>query len=42
MIELKDAPGDWSAERERLEGELLGYADWQNDWWLERYSARVR
>ena len=23
----------WSAELERLQGTLLGYEDWQNDWW---------
>lgn len=27
-------PGAWSRNRERRFGELLGYADWQNDYWL--------
>lgn len=38
MIRLKELPGVWTAEREREEGELLGYEDWMNDLWLERYS----
>jgi hypothetical protein len=25
----------WSQYFERLEGMLFGYADWQNDWWIE-------
>jgi hypothetical protein len=37
MIELMS--GDtWSAERERREGELLGYEDWMNDFHLARRS----
>ncbi len=34
MIDLWDA-GHWSPELERREGELLGYEDWMNDYWLE-------
>ena len=34
MIELFERPGPWSDEREREEGALLGYQDWQNDWWI--------
>jgi hypothetical protein len=26
----------WNAQFERLEGTLLGYEDWQNDWWIAR------
>jgi hypothetical protein len=26
--------------RERLEGTLLGYEQWQNDWWLEQHAVR--
>ncbi len=26
--------GGWSREKERRFGELLGYDDWQNDYWL--------
>lgn len=36
MIELR-LQGGWSAEKERKEGRLLGYADWQNDAWLSRF-----
>ena len=35
MIELR-LQGEWSVEHERTEGELLGYADWQNDIWINR------
>ena len=34
MIELWSEPGPWTQARERREGELLGYADWMNDYWL--------
>jgi hypothetical protein len=33
------AAGRWTEIHERLEGTLMGYEDWQNDWWLE-YCAR--
>lgn len=36
MIRLKTLPGRWTLEREREEGELLGYAQWMNDFWLEQ------
>ncbi|KGF68833.1 hypothetical protein LL06_14310 [Hoeflea sp. BAL378] len=26
----------WDNELERLQGSLLGYEDWQNDWWIEQ------
>ena len=40
MIELRQHRGaTWSAERERTEGELLGYTDWQNDIWISRNFA---
>ncbi|CDX20299.1 conserved hypothetical protein [Mesorhizobium sp. ORS 3324] len=26
----------WNEALERMEGSLLGYEDWQNDWWIER------
>lgn len=26
--------GDWNDDLERLQGTLLGYEDWQNDWWI--------
>ena len=35
---LGDEP--WSAEKERQQGQLLGYADWMNDDWIENvYSG---
>jgi len=39
MLELLAVPGPWSNERERRYGTLLGYEDWQNDIWLERYPV---
>ncbi|MFM0289071.1 hypothetical protein [Paraburkholderia megapolitana] len=30
------AAGGWTEIHERLEGTLMGYEDWQNDWWLEQ------
>lgn len=39
MIELRLIMLErWSAELERREGELLGYADWQNDIWISRFK----
>jgi hypothetical protein len=31
----------WSADFERLEGMLLGYEEWQNDWWIAEYLKRT-
>lgn len=32
---------DWDDDLERLQGFLLGYEDWQNDWWIsQRLSMR--
>ena len=31
----------WTDVQERLQGSLLGYEDWQNDWWIE-HLARQR
>jgi hypothetical protein len=28
------ADGTWDDSHERRQGELLGYEDWQNDWWI--------
>jgi hypothetical protein len=30
----------WNESFERLEGMLLGYDDWQNDWWIAQYLSR--
>ena len=40
MLNLLAAPGPWSNERERRFGTLLGYEDWQNDFWLSRYPVQ--
>lgn len=40
MIELRERPGPWSAYREREFGQLLGYEDWMNDVWLDRYPVK--
>jgi hypothetical protein len=34
MIALKESDR-WTSEHERREGELLGYEDWMNDYWLD-------
>jgi len=36
MIDLLARPGKWSLEREREEGDLLGYTAEQNDVWIGR------
>ena len=41
MIDLRWRLSDgWSLDREREEGRLLGYEDWQNEAWLERFSRK--
>lgn len=35
-LQLRLAPGGWSITLERLQGRLLGYAEWQTDIHLER------
>lgn len=39
MLALLREPGSWSDDRERRFGELLGYEDWQNDYWLTHRSS---
>jgi hypothetical protein len=34
MLLLVKEPRAWSDDCERRFGELLGYEDWQNDYWL--------
>ena len=41
MLKLKNFYGRWTNEHERRFGSLLGYEDWQNDIWLERYPVRA-
>ena len=40
MIDLMAGNEPWSPELERRQGELLGYADWMNDYWLEFVYAK--
>lgn len=37
---IKNRTRDWDDELERLQGSLLGYEDWQNDWWIEQRVKR--
>jgi hypothetical protein len=30
----------WNDSQERFQGSLLGYEDWQNDWWIEQRVKR--
>ena len=39
--QLLNAPGPWTAARERRLGELLGYEDWQNDVHLVGFEGRA-
>ena len=39
MLDLAVHYGSWTNEHERSFGSLLGYEDWQNDIWLERYPV---
>ncbi len=39
MLSLLHEPGAWSDDREGRFGSLLGYEDWQNDFWLRRVIA---
>jgi hypothetical protein len=36
---LESAAGAWDDNHERRQGELLGYEDWQNDWWIENRKS---
>ena len=35
-LDLYQWLGAWTSDRERAEGTLLGYEDWQNDVWIEK------
>lgn len=35
LVDLLESGGSWTPEHERREGELLGYADWMNDYWAQ-------
>ena len=34
LLDLYQWLGAWTSDRERAEGTLLGYEDWQNDLWI--------
>ena len=40
-MEQRTASIGWNEKHERLQGTLLGYEDWQNDWWIE-HAPRPR
>lgn len=37
---IRNRTCDWDDDLERLQGSLLGYEDWQNDWWIEQRVKR--
>jgi len=37
---IRNRISDWDYDLERLQGSLLGYEDWQNDWWIEQRVKR--
>lgn len=39
---ISNRTGAWDDDLERLQGSLLGYEDWQNDWWIEERVRRRR
>jgi hypothetical protein len=42
MMDLMTANERWTSAHERRQGELLGYEDWMNDYWLENiFSAQT-
>jgi len=40
LLSKVSAKTGWNEALERMEGSLLGYEDWQNDWWIERGARR--
>ena len=41
LIRTAAQKSGWNAQFERLEGMLLGYEDWQNDWWIAQFAKRA-
>ncbi|KUM25121.1 hypothetical protein AU467_27535 [Mesorhizobium loti] len=41
LVSKVSAQTGWDDTLERMEGSLLGYEDWQNDWWIERKRQRL-
>lgn len=42
LVYKASTKGGWNNSFERLQGMLLGYADWQNDWWIDDIRRRER
>ena len=40
LISRAAAKSGWNEGFERIEGMLLGYEEWQNDWWIEAFRKR--
>jgi hypothetical protein len=38
---IENQTGAWNDELERLQGSLLGYENWQNDWWIEHRRKTI-
>jgi hypothetical protein len=41
MLRRVAAKSGWNDSLERFEGSLLGYEDWQNDWWIAQRKKRI-
>ncbi|TIO82699.1 MAG: hypothetical protein E5X74_23775 [Mesorhizobium sp.] len=37
---IRNRTRDWDDDLERLQGSLLGYEEWQNDWWIQQRVKR--
>jgi hypothetical protein len=42
ILHASGQSGGWNEYFERLEGMLLGYEDWQNDWWIKERNHKGR
>jgi hypothetical protein len=41
IASIENRACDWNDELERLQGSLLGYEDWQNEWWIEHRFKKI-
>lgn len=41
IASIENRTRDWDDELERLQGALLGYEGWQNDWWIEHKVKKL-
>ena len=39
LMDTRKSDAAWTDIQERLQGSLLGYEDWQNDWWIENRAS---